>query len=80
MTGNFTKQKLDAINAIGSSLATSHVRGHSPRMEPEKVSETLDIDSEFMQLVAGEDVVAYIIVTQKTSEYCDKCNVMKLLV
>ena len=49
-------------------------------MEPEKVSETLDIDSEFMQLVAGEDVVAYIVVTQKTSEYCDKCNVMKLLV
>jgi hypothetical protein len=42
-------------------------------METERVSEILDIDSEFMQLVAGEDVVTVI---QKTSEYCNKCNIV----
>lgn len=67
------KAKIGYLNAIKSSPATSHVRGHSSLMETERVSEILDIDSEFMQLVAGEDVVTVI---QKTSEYCNKCNIV----
>lgn len=41
-------------------------------METEKVSDKLDIDSEFMQMVAGEYVVTYS--HQKALEYSNKCN------